>query len=239
MTSVLFSSSYAILNKLKSSLTLIGLLYFLFTASGSNAQPGSLVDSLLLGANQALSKKRLTTPEHDNAYDRFQSVLLMDPDNSQARAGLQAILISYAQYIRDDLRQSRLSSARKHLSRMTDYYPDNPLVDDLQKEFHQAQASYRKSRVKETAITRVEEQDFREISISAQLLRTKSPELIGQLGDIARELKRSDESILIYARSDADGRWIYKQLRRAVKGYRVRGDIRIGKPKLRILPPID
>lgn len=204
-------------------------------------KPGSsIVDSLLRQAGSALRQSRLTSPEYDNAYDRFQSVLMLDPDNSQARSGLQSILITYAQLVRDDIRATRLSSARKRLKLMNDYYPKNALIIDLNARLRSAETEYWAHRVKQdnSAPVRKEEKNYREYSISAKELKNKSADLIDQLSGVAQELVRTDESILIYARSDADGRWVYKQLKKSAGDYRIRGDIRIGKPMLRILPPI-
>ena len=211
-------------------------------ANAAESKPaGSIVDSLLHQAGRALRQNRLTSPEHDNAYDQFQSVLLLDPDNAQARSGLQSILITYAQLVRDDIRATRLSSARKRLKLMNDYYPKNALARDLSTRLRSAEKSYRAHKAKQdnSAPVRQEEKNYRDYAISAKELRNKSASLIDQLSSVAQELARTKESVLIYARSDADGRWVYKQLKKSAGGYRIRGDIRIGKPMLRILPPIN
>ena len=201
----------------------------------------SIVDTLLNQADRALRQNRLTTPESDNAYDRFQSVLMLDPDNSQARSGLQSILIIYAQLVRDDIKSTRLTAARSRLKLMNSYYPRNALVTDLNARLRSAEVKYRAHRVKQdrSAPVRKEEKNYREYAISAKELKNKSADLVDQLARVAQELAKTDESVLIYARSDADGRWMYKQLKKSSGNYRIRGDIRIGTPKLRILPPID
>jgi len=221
---------------------LFNLSIICFSASQvAYAQYGPLVESLLVEANRALSKKQLTTPSHDNAYDRFQSVLLLDPDNGQARAGLQAILISYSQFIRDDIRGSRYSSARKHLKRVMEYYPNNVLVADLKRELGQKERKYQaaKPSLKKAIVSSPESQEYTDIVISEKQLKAKNSVLVDKLAGIAQQLASTDETVLIYTRNDTDGRWVYKQLKKAAKGYRIRGDIRRGKPKLRILPPID
>lgn len=224
-----------------SALLNLSVIYF-GTCQIAYGQHGPLVESLLVDANRALSKKQLTTPTHDNAYDRFQSVLLLDPDNGQARSGLQAILISYSQYIRDDIRSFRYSSARKYLKRVAEYYPNNALVADLKRELTQEERKHQlanRSPKELAASSGPESQEYRDVAISEKQLKAKNPDLVEKLAGVAQQLASTDETVLIYTRNDADGRWVYKQLKKAAKGYRIRGDIRRGKPKLRILPPID
>lgn len=60
------------------------------------------------------------------------------------------------------------------------------------------------------------------------------------LEQLARRVSQSDESIMIYARNDAEGRWIYKTMKDAVGDYRIRGDIRISRqPALELLSPME
>jgi serine/threonine-protein kinase PpkA len=53
------------------------------------------VDGLLRAAHTALSDYRLTTPEHDNAYDYYKQVLAIDPGNRQATTGFTLIADRY------------------------------------------------------------------------------------------------------------------------------------------------
>jgi hypothetical protein len=57
---------------------------------------------------------------------------------------------------------------------------------------------------------------------------------------VAQRVRESDETVLILARTDAEGRWIYKVMRESVGEYRIRGDIRITRePALVLQPPIE
>ena len=41
---------------------------------------------------------------------------------------------------------------------------------------------------------------------------------------------------VIVARNDAEGRWIYKSMQQAIEGYRLRGNIKMGKrPKVTLI----
>jgi hypothetical protein len=79
-----------------------------------------------------------------------------------------------------------------------------------------------------------------EIVLDAKKLQAKDPQLTTQLTGVANKAKQTDQFVLIIARTDADGRWIYQQLRNAVPGYLVRGDIRIGSPaRVKLVSALD
>lgn len=58
------------------------------------------VEQLLAEAELALEVDRLTTPPGDNAYDRFQAVLVLQPDNQQAQRGLEKIQQRYLGFVK-------------------------------------------------------------------------------------------------------------------------------------------
>lgn len=196
----------------------------------------TLEEKLLRQAMDAFKNGQYTTPEHDNAYDRFHSVLILNANNEQARSGLQAILLKYAGLIRVALKEGRVNAAGATLHQVEIYYPGNALVLDLKSELASAQAAQGATRREKPAPPTPW---LDELVLPIAALSAKDETVIQLLADVALRLKSSDESVLIYARSDREGRWIYKQLNRAADGYRVRGDIRIARiPKLQILPPI-
>jgi hypothetical protein len=78
------------------------------------------------------------------------------------------------------------------------------------------------------------------VPLPAQPLADKTDEVTQLLVQLAQRVRQSDESIMIYARSDAEGRWIYKTMKDAVGDYRIRGDIRIAQqPAIDLLSPLE
>ncbi len=196
--------------------------------------------SLLRQAQDAFRKARYTTPQHNNAYDKFHSVLLLNPNNAQARAGLQAILLRYSRLVRTALESGRVKAASAYLHQAELFYPANALLMDLKKEIHREKASYAQ---RQSTMQNIAPQAplpiHEDVGLPEKELSAKSEAILDMLVEVGKRLKGSDESVLIFARSDREGRWIYKQLKQAAQGYRVRGDIRIARaPKLRILPPL-
>ncbi len=195
----------------------------------------SLEQRLLTQAHDAFKSARYTTPQHDNAYDKFHSVLLLNPENAQARAGLQAILLRYAQLVRSATEKGRLRAASAYLRQAELFYPANALLMDLKKQIKTAYATQNQQQKTVEAVKSPHD----EYRLKVEELNATSDTMKALLNEIAQRVKESDESVLIFARSDREGRWIYKQLKLAAEGYRVRGDIRIARaPKVRVLPPL-
>lgn len=193
---------------------------------------------LLAQAEDAFRRGQLTRPAHANAYDRFHSVLMLNPNNDEARAGLQAMVIQLADGIRQELSVSRYTQAKALLAEAELYFPGHPLLMDLKQAIRTVIASERKTRRQET-VSRQAAPSIDEYPLSTALLSDARESLLPLLSTIAQRVSHTDESVMIYARTDAEGRWIYQQMKKAVEGYRIRGDIRLAKqPKVAILPPL-
>lgn len=73
----------------------------------------SEVTRLLNQAEECLKKQRLTTPDHDNAFDCYQKVLLLEPANQEARRGVYAIAHKYKEW-GDDYYPTNFQQARTY-----------------------------------------------------------------------------------------------------------------------------
>ncbi|BFM14154.1 hypothetical protein R50073_03370 [Maricurvus nonylphenolicus] len=190
------------------------------------------IDNLLRRAEQALQADRLASPAHDNAADRYRAVLKLDPQNAQAKTGLQLVVMRYVDLGRNALAKSRIEQADYFLARargVGGVPANNSLLTDLQRNIVTAKVA-----------KAAEAADQKRFELDEDLLTRKAPELEVMLSDIAQRVRETDESLLIVARTDAEGRWLYQQMRRAVPGYRLRGNIKIGKrPHISLQAPID
>src|SRR5690606_4092237 len=86
------------------------------------------IKRLLADADYALSQNRLLMPLEDNAHDRYHAVLLLDPQNAEAKTGLQAITLRYIDLARSATARSQYSQAQGYLNQARDLEPGNPLV---------------------------------------------------------------------------------------------------------------
>jgi hypothetical protein len=189
------------------------------------------IEILLAEAEYALQQGRLTLPLHDNAYDRFQAVQLLEPHNEAAKAGLQAILLVYLDRVQQAMNANRLQAAAAELRQARQYFPAEPLdalAQELRKRGRDLEA--------EPVVVSPDAKD--RVLLPPEPLSRRTEEVKKLLIQLAQRVRESDEAIVIHARSDAEGRWIYKTMRESVGEYRIRGDIRIVRqPAVVFQPP--
>lgn len=192
------------------------------------------VRQLLKDAEAALADDRLTTPIHDNAFDRFQAVLLLRPDNEQAKSGLQQVFARYVSMVRGALARNQPGSARALMERARLVDRNHPMLAELTGQIEVAEERLAQA----TDETRVGED--KEILLNVTNLDRRDGAVVEKLQELAIQVKETDEILLIVARSDAEGRWIYQRMSEGVPDYRLRGDIQLGRvPKILLLPPIE
>ena len=68
------------------------------------------------------------------------------------------------------------------------------------------------------------------VALPASELSARSDAVVQMLTSVAQRIREHQLRVVIVARTDSEGRWVYSQLRQAVPGYRVRGDIKLGNP---------
>lgn len=185
------------------------------------------IGRLLASAERAMAAGRLMLPLADNAYDRYRAVLLLQPGNPQAASGLDEIVVRYVQMAQQAISRSRWSEAQEFIARAAEISADNPLLREVIEAFERARSVQ--------VASHAGEQFF----LDPDQLNNKSESLMLLLIEIAQRLRQSHESMVIVARTDREGRWLYKQMKQAAQGYRIRGDITVGpQPKIIILPPL-
>jgi|GEM_PF-1472274 len=82
------------------------------------------LEEWLARGREALERDRLTRPANDNAYDHYQQVLALDPDQPQALAGLRAIQRRYRELVERELDDGNLDTARTYIRRARSIGPD-------------------------------------------------------------------------------------------------------------------
>ncbi len=179
------------------------------------------IRSLLNEADYALSQNKLLNPISDNAHDRYRSVLLMDATNERAKVGLQTIALRYVELARTAAVRGNIGEAQS-LIRYARGIDNNAVVRDAAETIRKQIASMPPAKPYQAAEG--------EYLLDGKLLQAKDSQIISQLNSVALKAKQTGDLVLIIARSDAEGRWIYQQLRSAVPGFLVRGDIKIGQP---------
>lgn len=198
----------------------------------------SAVNRLLEDAHQALRADQLMTPVNDNAYDRYQAVMQLSPNNKEAAKGLGQIAARYLELAwsaRSDANKSRMFLGRADtLSKYLPGYAQKRQRLIARLDSFRSPVTPVKAQQKAVLDWEIEEWP-----LNGRLLGQKSVEVKDQLLAAGRRIKAQKESVLIYVRNDSEGRWVYGQLKAAAQGYRVRGDIRIAKtPRLVFEAPL-
>ena len=170
-----------------------------------------LVRMLLARAQAALHADQLMTPDSDNAYGWYQQVLSHDGDNAEAHWGMRRIGTRYAELAE----QAYIAGER--------YKAEAFLEKGERVSLSPQQASSIRQRYA------LKELPVNEFVLDGRSLSARNDVMIQQLAKIAQLAQQQSSRLTIYARNDAEGRWIYKQMREAVDGHRLRGNIQVGR----------
>jgi hypothetical protein len=182
-----------------------------------------LMADMLYDARIAYENNQLMTPSGRSAYDRYREVLSFDPENAVAKQGLVDIVLRYVELANIEMAQGEYDNAASLLQRGTSILPDRPELADA------------RSRLAVARQTKIENHP-----LDPDGLRNQSLEMMNELARIAQSIREREATFLINARTDDEGRWIYKVMREAVGGYRLRGNIGVsGTPAVLITIPKD
>lgn len=168
------------------------------------------INALLALAEEALSADRLMHPAEDNAFDWYQQVIALDELNADAHWGMRRITLRYFELAKQAFASGQSARAEQMLHGALQVAATPAQVDEIR-------AAYRQQFADKT------------FALSPQGLSSRSSRVQEQLAEIARRAREQESRLLIVARSDAEGRWIYAQMRAAVDGYRLRGNIEVGE----------
>ncbi|MDT8399406.1 MAG: hypothetical protein RQ899_12390 [Pseudomonadales bacterium] len=170
-----------------------------------------IIADILYEARLAYEDNRLTQPSGDNAYDRYREVLDYDPGNAVALEGIRELVRRYILLADNAMAIGQFDSAGEMLTRAAE-------IDGISGELEAARRRLTEARQAKL--------DF--YALDPEGLRARSLEIMVRLGEIGRVVQNKKATFLITARTDDEGRWIYKVMREAVGGYRLRGNIALG-----------
>lgn len=105
------------------------------TVNGSTAgdteiapAPNKQITALLDAARDDMNAMRLTTPADNNAHDKFRQVLNLEPDNTEARRGLEAIFNRYLGLAQQASQKNDFDRATAMLDRAETVKPKDPAL---------------------------------------------------------------------------------------------------------------
>ena len=89
------------------------------------------VSKLLSGAAEDLASDRLTSPAGANAWEKYQSVLELEPGHEAATAGLDSIISRYVVMFEGALGRKEFDTADEYVSRIRGVWVDAPVLSSL------------------------------------------------------------------------------------------------------------
>ena len=125
------------------------------------------VTRLLAAAEADLKARRLTSPAGNNAWDRYQRVLEIDPTNPEAVLGMDRVIESYMELFSIAVEQEDFEQADSYLGRIRDLHPDSPSLLTGNKQLEDAKQA-RASRLAEQERQRQAEEAARQAELERQ-----------------------------------------------------------------------
>jgi len=194
----------------------------------------ALIRQALYEAQDAFGRGRLASPRHDNAYDGYRRVLALDPNNEAARTGIKHISRRYLSLAKtaqaEGDYEKALGFARQAQRVAPGYEGSAHMVQYLEQQYAKQQSQdmqqIKADATQQPVTLNVKGNEYFLVTrdIAAHNVKAKM-----QLAEIAKKVREYDSRILIAARNDNDGRWIYSQMREALTDYRLRGNIKTDK----------
>ena len=87
------------------------------------------VTQLLAAAEADLKARRLTSPAGNNAWDRYQQVLELQPTNPDAIKGMERVIDGYMELFGAAVEQEDFDKAAGYLTRIRELHPDSPALE--------------------------------------------------------------------------------------------------------------
>lgn len=231
------------------------LLAFGLVACGANPQQSSVpvvspepsvqaqytVDELESRAERAWLRERLVTPPHDNVLSYYQRILAQDKSNAAARDGMLRLARVYQQRAEIAIDNRRLDDYHEAMKWLEKIAPKSPVLAVLQAREPkdkppEPKAKPAKSTTRASVPATVTAGDKR-VMLSAKDVSNRNARAVKVIAETARRAQAMESRVIITARNDSEGRWIYQEMRKASTGdYLFRANIvRASKPTIELL----
>ena len=171
------------------------------------------IEALLLAARFAFEDGKVTWPPGDNALEGYNAVLEIDPANEGGQRGLERILEYYVGEAEAAARRDEFARARSMLDRARLINPSHPAITPMARQVYMLSTAIRDA-----------------YPLNRAQLTARSSALARRLEALGERARADNARVIIRARTDAEGRWIYQQMRKASGEPRIRAELTIGTP---------
>ena len=120
------------------------------------------VSVLLSGAAEDMARDRLTSPAGANAWEKYQTVLELEPGHKIATAGLGSIIRRYVSKFESALSRKDFDKAGEYVSRIRMVHADAPGLSNLEKRLSAARQAELRRQEAESARLAVEAERLQE-----------------------------------------------------------------------------
>ncbi|CAH0991454.1 hypothetical protein SIN8267_01560 [Sinobacterium norvegicum] len=189
---------------------------------------------MLMEADQAFERNRLMKPKGDNAYDRYRQILDIEPNNLAAKAGIKHISRRYLTLAKEAFDRGNVRSAQDYVYQSQKIDPNyagaRAMAAYIKQYSPPATVNNSNKSVDDGAVKApMADSQYNEYLLDSGDLAAKNSAVDAQLDAISQLASQWQSRLLIVARNDAQGRWIYQQLKAKAEGYRFRANIEVGK----------
>ena len=115
-----------------------------------------IINDLLKGARSNIRDLKLTSPLGDNAFEKYRTVLNLEPENAEALNGLDRIVDEYIHLMDHALETGDVTNARNYLHKGVYVNPDHYGITDAERRLNAAVAA-REREIREQALMEQEE----------------------------------------------------------------------------------
>lgn len=175
--------------------------------------PRDMLFRMLDAADAAIERDHLTSPRDGSAYGIYLEILKLDPEQEDARRGVEHIVEQYIVLAMQALERRQFATARSMLARARLITPDHPSIEPSAEQ-----------------IRLIQEADRITVRLDSSDLADETEAVKAALRDLGRNSNGKSCRFVISASNDGQGRWIYQRLSEQVNGARLRAQIKIKTP---------
>ena len=136
-----------------------------------------VISDLLKGARSNIKELKLTSPLGNNAYEKYQSVLNLEPENVEALNGLDKIVDEYIHLMDHALETDDITNARNYLHKGEHVNPDHYGITDAERRLNAA-VETRERELREQALMEqeaIQRQQEQEKQDQQQIIQEEEP----------------------------------------------------------------
>ncbi len=98
-------------------------------ANELSAEQQAKIKALLLQAEVDINELRLTSPNENNALNKYLTILMIDENNAEANAGVQAISDKYVSLAYAAMKSNNLTKAESYIAKAESIYSESDKID--------------------------------------------------------------------------------------------------------------